>query len=219
MSDYTEKERKRLLAILGENRELISLAHGKLYTSAKGSKEWLYSDLDGFLCFVLDKQENARYLILYDTDNYEKLFFFELYKNFNKYYKVLKELYHCFEMNNGFIMIQFTNLESAKKFSETIINPLEDKKLILSFVKNNLNDTITMLKRKFSKEIINKDKNYDESFFKEEGIEISMPRHFEFLNNINYNSEKQQFVLGDIGEDLINIFRQLGVKKKLFKKS
>ena len=83
MDTYTEPQKNRIIAILGGNRRLLSLSFTKIYTSGKDGP-WLFSDLEGFLCLIHNEKENIFYFYLYDSFNYDRLFTFELYQNFEK---------------------------------------------------------------------------------------------------------------------------------------
>ena len=46
---------KKLFAILSPEHDLIQFTSNvKIFTSKEDGKDWLYSDLDGLLCFILD---------------------------------------------------------------------------------------------------------------------------------------------------------------------
>ena len=109
--------RKRLLTIIDSSQDILATADVKLFTANNISNTWLYSDLKGHLCFVLDHTLEAAFLILYDMKNLSRLFSIELYKHFNEYYAILSEKFHCFEVNNGcFIGFKFDDIKEAKSF-------------------------------------------------------------------------------------------------------
>ena len=109
--------RKRLLSVIGSDRDLLAMADVKLF-SANQKKSWLYSDLKGSLCFVLDHTVGARYLIIFDSTSLQRLFNMELYKNFDKNYTQLSENFQCFEVSNGcYIGFKFEDVQEAKNLS------------------------------------------------------------------------------------------------------
>lgn len=222
---FSELEKRRILALLGEGSDLLKIASIKLYTTGKSGQNWLYSDLDGLLCYVIDYQNKTRHLILYQFKTYEKLFQIELYKNFSKYYSVLSDDFHCFETNNGFIGLKFVDnceaanfYQSVKKFDDNFINQL---------FKNNFNyrrrdkykkggEYLVTLREKFMEDgLINEDivKSYDAKVF-EEGVEICKPIYYELLNTIFYNKEKKVFNLQNIPKEVKSLFIKSGLKKK-----
>jgi len=218
MTTYTDTERKRLIAIVGKTNEILAITCAKIYTTAKDAEYWLYSDLEGFLCYVMNYEEKTRYLHLYDTETYELLLKLELYKDFEKFYTKVTENFHTFEVNNGFIGLQFYDGEEAnlfnvivKKFNDEIskmllsINPT--KKQGLNTQKTN--EIIQMFKKKITKEIkTNQDFNDD---YTNEDLEIVNPREFELLENIIYDKDTKKFVIGEISHDLKKIFHRINV--------
>ena len=82
---------KKILATLEPGLDLTLISSNvKLYTSNKEGKNWLYSDLEGLLCFILDYNLKTKYLVLYNSFSFEKIFQYELYKDFQKYFKSLQ---------------------------------------------------------------------------------------------------------------------------------
>ena len=223
MNTYSEIERKRLLAIIGQGNELQSIACAKIYTAGKDADYWLYSDLEGFLCYMLHKEDKTRYLCLYDTETYELLFKFELYKDFEKFYTSITDVFHCFEVNNGFIGLKFYDISEAKLFS-VIVMKFNDEisKMLLSInttKKQGLNtqksnEMIQIFKKKLIEDIVSK-QDFNDDYIEEE-LDIVKPRQFELLNNIIFDREKQRFVIGEISNDLKKIFQKNGVKKSDF---
>ena len=66
---------KKILSILPPGNELnLFSSNVKLYSSKQDGKDWLYSDLEGLLCFILDYNVKTRYLVLYNSFSFEKLF-------------------------------------------------------------------------------------------------------------------------------------------------
>jgi hypothetical protein len=225
MAESTYKiERNKILVILGSNRELIGISSSKLYTSGKDNSSWLYSDLQGLLCFILDHSAKSRYFVLFDPVNYEKLFQFELYENFISTWQDLSEDFYCFEFSNGFIGFKFKSEAEAsvmnlcvKKFNESFCEMLYQS---YAQIKNNMinkrNESLKIyyeiLKEKFcdGKNIYGKE-------YIEDGLEICKPKYFDLINNISYDKEKKEFVIGNIPEHLKKTFKNVGLKKKHFK--
>lgn len=217
METFTEIERRRLLAILGENKELAALACSKIFTASKDCCEWLDSDLEGFLCFVIDHSDNSRYLVLYETTSYEKLFQVELYVEFHKYYTVQTDTFHSFELSNGIVGLKFENGGEALRFADSIKKMTDDKKILLNrkdkYKKSK--DIIELLVKKFSTFLPKK--NLKNEFFGDEGMDICKPKHFSLLTNISFDKSKQRFIMGDIPQDLKRLFKLIGIKKSDFK--
>lgn len=80
-----DMQRMKILSILPPNVELAAKANAKLFTSNVEGKVWLYSDLEGIMCFLLDYQNKCTKLALFDVYSFEKLFEYELYKDFSPF--------------------------------------------------------------------------------------------------------------------------------------
>ena len=72
-----DMQRMKILSILPPNVELAAKANAKLFTSNVEGKVWLYSDLEGIMCFLLDYQNKCTKLALFDVYSFEKLFEYE----------------------------------------------------------------------------------------------------------------------------------------------
>lgn len=221
----TELERKKVIAMLtaGGNKDLIKLVSARIYTTTKDTDTWLYSDLEGLLCFVMDYDAKSRYFIMFDPDSYEVLYEMELYKNFNKYYHNVTEDVQCFEICNGFIGFKFFDNNEAKMFS-LVVNRFDDNFVNILFEsqtnkmkpsKKKINkkflEYCNILKEKFATKNI-----YDDNYI-EDGLEICKSRYFELLNNITFDREKKEFKIGNIPKEFKRLFKDIGIKKSDFK--
>lgn len=218
---FTELERRKILAILGTSRDLIKLTLAKIYTSDKNGENWLFSDLDGFLCFILDHNLKTRFFVMFDFDTYEKLFQFELYNDFSNAFQPLSDDFYCFEYAQSFIGFKFCDSKEANmfqlvvsKFNENFVNMLfesssKTKKLLNK--QENVHLYCEILKEKFSG-----GKKLDETYI-EDGLEICKSRYFELMNNISYDRDKKEFIIGKIPEQLKSMFKDCGLKKSDFK--
>lgn len=221
MNTYTDIERRRLLAIIGTHCDLQALSCAKIYTASKDADYWLYSDLEGFLCYVFDHNAKTRFLELYDTETYELLFKFELYKDFEKFYNTVVDTFHCFEVNNGFIGLKFYDANEANLFSVLVKKFTDDlSKMLLSInttkkgTSKQAAEMIQVFKKKLNEDIVTK-QDFNEHYI-DESLEIVTSRDFELLNNIIFDREKQKFVIGEISNDLKKIFHRIGIKKSDF---
>jgi hypothetical protein len=215
---YTELERRKILTILGPDIELIQVAFGGLYTTNKSAEKWLFSELEGLICFVLNYQMKTRYFILFDAETYEKLFSFELYNNFSSFYRIALDDFHYFEGGNGFIGFKFNDAKEAATFS-VVIQKFEDNFTKMLFDnqsshrkskredrKRFIDDCLT-LKEKFQS------KNaYDDNYL-EDGLEIHKPKYFDLLNNITFDRDKNEFKIGHISPEFKKLFRNIGIRK------
>ena len=83
-----ELSKKKVLSILPPNQELQGdIYNVKLFSCDRDGRNWLYSDVEGYLCFIVDYQLKTKYLIIFDMTSFEKLFQYELYNNFLNFMK------------------------------------------------------------------------------------------------------------------------------------
>ena len=112
-----ELSKKKILSILPSHQELQGdIYNAKLYSCDKEGKNWLYSDVEGFLGFIIDYQNKTKYLIIYDNQSFEKLFQYELYNEFLKTYEELAPEFRSFEIDSGFMGFQFDIKDDAVNF-------------------------------------------------------------------------------------------------------
>jgi hypothetical protein len=218
--NFQKLEKKKILSILGSSREMYKMCSAKIFTSNKDGETWLYSDLEGFLCFVLDYTIKTRFFVMFDPTTYECLFQFELYNNFERVYQKLADDFFCFEIGNGFIGFQFENSKEAselqdiiKKFNDFLVDNLFDANLksnnVYNFKKQEIIDSyMEIIKENFS---AGKNK-FDENYI-EDGMEIRKPRYFELLNNISFDREKKEFKIGKLPQEFKEMFKNIGIKK------
>ena len=223
MKDQEEKgkiniEKEKILAILPDNQELQGdIFNVKLYSSDKEGEDWLFSGLEGNLCLIVDYQIKTKYLIMYHPINYEKIFQYELYISFEKYFEELAPDFRSFEIESGFIGLQFDNQDNAKKFDQTLMKMQQMKNIFNKVLtkdnakkQNELYQTYCKkLKEKFSDD----ESIYDENYA-EDGTQILKHRNFKVLNNISYDKEQQKFKFGKISDELKQMFLSFGIKKK-----
>jgi hypothetical protein len=91
--------------------------NAKLYSCDKEGKNWLYSDVEGFCCLLINEQSKIIYLSIFDPFTYEKLFQYELYNNFHQYFENLAPTFRSFEIDSGFMGILFESEEEAYKYA------------------------------------------------------------------------------------------------------
>jgi len=223
---FSEFEKRRILSVVGDSRDLMEISSAKIYTNSKEGLCWLYSDLEGFLCYLIDYHEKVQLLVLYDYTSYEKLFQFELYSDFPKYYTKLSNDFHCFETDNGFVGLKFLNQIEADDFGTRIekfdsMNQLFKKSLIRRKNKYKIGiENVSIIKEKFLEDDQSlEDKNFydiDKNIL-QDGIEIYKPSYYHFLDCITYDSYRRIFRVQDVSSDLKKLFKLSGLKKSDFK--
>ncbi len=213
----------RINSFIGAHREIVIHASVKLYTANKIHEKWLYSDLSGALCFVFDFKEKARYFILYDLTSFEVLFKFQLYFEFDKYYQILSETFHSFEIDGGIIGIKFDDRKEANKYTLNIIK-YDDMQTIQYFKsKNNekkqeKTNLIPFTQKCFflQSNIMSQlklDFNQKHNCDKSHSMTVSYLRRFALLMDFSYNKQKKQFNLDDVSQGTKNFLKSIGVKK------
>ena len=223
MKDQEEKgkiniEKEKILAILPDNQELQGdIFNVKLYSSDKEGEDWLFSGLEGNLCLIVDYQIKTKYLIMYHPINYEKVFQYELYISFDKYFEELAPDFRSFEIESGFIGLQFDNQDFAKKFEQTLMKIQKMKNIFnKALTKDNAkkqNELYQTYCKKLKEKFSDDESIYDENYA-EDGTQILKHRNFKVLNNISYDKDQQKFKFGKISDELKQMFLSFGIKKK-----
>ena len=223
MKDKEEKgriniEKEKILAILPDNQELQGdIFNAKLYSSDKEGEDWLFSGLEGNLCLIVDYQIKTKYLIMYHPINYEKIFQYELYISFEKYFEELAPDFRSFEIESGFIGLQFDNQDFAQKFEQTLMKIQQMKNIFnKALTKDNAkkqNELYQTYCKKLKEKFSDDESIYDENYA-EDGTQILKHRNFKVLNNISYDKEQQKFKFGKISDELKQMFLSFGIKKK-----
>jgi len=102
---------------LRNNQELSGDVYtAKIYSYDREGEDWLYSGLEGILTLIIDNNVKTKYICLYEPITYQKMFQYEMYKNFEKYFQDLAPDFRSFEIESGFIGIQFRKEEDAANF-------------------------------------------------------------------------------------------------------
>lgn len=64
--------KKKILSIIPPNLELYGdLYNVKLYSCDKEGHNWLYSDVEGFCCLLINESSKLIYLAIFDPFSYE----------------------------------------------------------------------------------------------------------------------------------------------------
>ena len=208
-------EKIKILAILPSSQEMQGdLFQAKLYSSDREGQDWLYSGLEGHLILLIDSSAKTKYLCLYDPITYQKLFQYELYKNFEKSLTTLANDFICFEIESGFIGFQFEKEEETQNFVNLINKIMPMKCVKMTKEDHKLQKEKIQSYSKILKETLSEgETKYDEKYA-EDGTQISKHRNFKVLNNISYDNTKKHFKFGKISDELKEMFLSFGIKKK-----
>lgn len=236
LTQSEELIRKKILTILGSDKQLISMAQVRLYTSTnetelseeniiQNNDEWLYSNLEGNLCYVLDFSKKTRYLRLFENSTFQLLFHMEIYQNFSNFYTQIDPLFHCFEVNNIYIGLQFSELNSANNF-QLMIKKLNDQivQMMLESGSMKVKELRKEKKKKFLEncEILKKNFCAEGKYGKEyceDCMDICKPIFYELLNFMSYNRETREFEVGTVPREFRSLFKNMGIKKHMLKKA
>ena len=219
----------KITSFIGTNHELLSYAFIKLFTTNTKHERWFYSDLSGALCMIFDLKEKVRYFILYDINTYQVLFKYQLYFEFDKYYQILSEDFHCFEIDNGLIGLKFSDKKEANKFTLNVIK-YDDMHTIQYFKsKNNKSNQIQkkseempfthkcmILKKKLMKKF-NLSNTINRLIVEANPAYISFLRRFALLKDIGFDKKTKEFNLDRVNDQSKNFFRSIGVRKSDFR--
>ena len=83
----------------------------KLYYLDRKDKEFKEMGLEGALMFVIDRVVKSRYIMMYSTQNFAKLFYTELYVDFKKSYVKMNDWFYAFPWENMVVGISFGEKE------------------------------------------------------------------------------------------------------------
>ena len=212
-------EKIKILSTLQNNQELQSdIYTAKIYSSDREGEDWLYSGLEGILTLIIDNNVKTKYICLYEPTTYQKMFQYEMYKNFEKYFQELAPDFRSFEIESGFIGIQFGKEEDALNFERVIkrICPMKNE----LFNKASVKDASKIHKeiaqnyvKKLKENFTDSKSKYDEKYV-EDGLQISKYRNFKVVNNISYDKESKSFKFMKISDELKEVFLACGIKKK-----
>jgi len=223
----------KIKSFVGSDKEIITFAFVELYTTNKQRLKWLYSELSGPLCFIFDFKEKVRYFTLYDLNTYEVVFSYELYFDFDKYYQILSEDFHSFEVDSGMIGLKFSDKKEATMLALNIIK-FDDMQSIQYFKnKNNkerdkvkdynkeasqdlsLTKKCNIIKSKIMKKLLFS-QNLNNKVDNSNKIEISTVKRFLLIKDLLFNKQKKLFDLDKVSADTKLFFNSIGIRKSDF---
>ena len=71
------------------------------------------ANLDGILCFIIDRRLKTRLFRLYDINTCELIFQTELYVNFDETYVHITDKFYCFPLVKTVMGVEFANVYDA----------------------------------------------------------------------------------------------------------
>jgi hypothetical protein len=219
---YTSIEKSKLRSLQNlKHRKIICQYNATLFASDIYCN-WNNLKLNGFLTFEIDYEKKNRYFCLYEINTLELLFQYELYINLEKHLNLCESNFLSFEVDKGFIGMQFIYDNEAisfkifvTKFTQEYTLKIIEKKsydyspeysnshLIKSRDKILFDIYIDLIKKKYKKESI-----YHEN------VNIAVMN----FNQIE-NEEENKSIIDDYQEEkiklksLMEVFGNITIKK------
>lgn len=99
---------------------ILEVCVARIYIAYEDSQTFEFTNLEGYLCLVINRKFSCLFFYLYGFSTYKKEFEIELYTNIEKGYSILKDNFHCIEYPSFFIGINFSSKINAEKMRNTI---------------------------------------------------------------------------------------------------
>jgi len=168
-----------------------------------------------FLCLIYDKKEHLRFLLLFDGDNYDLVFKYEICVGIQNYITFLNDYYLNFETNSGYIGLEFNEKVEAKGVYDCLKKDFEKKFDKNKKDKKRLEIIRDILRKKFIQHynlnisnIVNL-----KHINPKEGFDISLPSLYNIFENISFNQSKFEYNVEVFSNRLIYLFGIIGIKK------
>jgi hypothetical protein len=116
----SDKLKNIIKSSLEPSYSILAYANVRLYIAYEDT-EFENTNLDGFMCLIINRKHSCLYLHLYEYHTYKKEFEIELYTNIEKGYMVLNDYFHSIEYPGFFLGINFANKLNAEKMKNTIM--------------------------------------------------------------------------------------------------
>jgi len=215
---YTLVEKAKIKSLREISRKLICMHNATLYVSDRYCN-WRNLRQNGFLTLEIDYDLKTRFICLYEMDTLDLLFQYELYLNFENNLFICESSFLSFEVDGGFIGIQFIYDNEAiafkmfiSKYTQNFILKMIEKKSY-DFNKEYKNSALVITRNKVLLEIFSKylklkfkdiseiyeeeQKSYMESNIDENG-KNELAEYLQFKNNL---------------ENLLGVFGEIIFKK------
>lgn len=190
-TNVSEKLKKIIKEKIEPQSTILEFANSKLYI-AYSDTDFEYTNLEGYLCVVVNRKIPTLYLHLYEYINYRKEFEIELYTNIEKGYSILHENFHCIEYENFYLGINFASKIAAENLKNCIIA----NSTIFNFP---IKQFYMFNSKKIEADLI-RDKNITHELNK---VELKYEKSIKFVNltlkdgkDVNYEINKEEFDKG-----------------------
>ncbi|EAR87069.1 WH1 domain protein (macronuclear) [Tetrahymena thermophila SB210] len=217
-----EEVKKLLQQVIGNKQTIMSIAIARIFT-ARSEGEWIYSNLQGILCLVWDREkDNTPFLRLFDIETFDLLFEAEMYIDFHLSYASVNPTFYMFEYMNAFIGLQFISDSEASQFSLKVMTQSlkdvkpeqniqqqqqpkekkkEEKEGLFGFRKG---------LKKIVSNLFQKDGKHNQDA---ENIEISKPISFQKVTSLQFNIKTNQFDFSNLNDEWKQIFSRAGIQQ------
>jgi len=99
---------------------ILEVCIARIYIAYEDSETFEFTNLEGYLCLLINRKYSCFFLNLYGFSNYKKEFEIELYTNIDKGYSILNDNFHCIEYPTFFLGINFSSKINAEKMKNSI---------------------------------------------------------------------------------------------------
>eukprot|EP01017_Pseudomicrothorax_dubius_P005963 TRINITY_DN1162_c0_g1_i1.p1 TRINITY_DN1162_c0_g1~~TRINITY_DN1162_c0_g1_i1.p1 ORF type:complete len:389 (-),score=109.50 TRINITY_DN1162_c0_g1_i1:109-1185(-) len=112
---------EKLEEVVGEKATILFCALVRLFTCGPNDKSWIYSELAGGLCLVIDRSLGGICLLkLFDLNWNDLLMDFELYEDLHNYIKDANDSFFYFPIKGGMMGFSFANSNDSEHMKEVI---------------------------------------------------------------------------------------------------
>ena len=211
-------KQKIISSLLMSNYDLISICFARVYTaSAYNNPSWLYTELEGALCLVVDYSRKSARFLMFDLLTLEITFESEFYKNFNVFYTCSSDTFQCFEVSGGFIGFSIPEKSAARTFHKAVTSltdhaiskKLKENKIVPpNEIKNNSAKILNLLKKKLSEEYFFKD-----SLLCNKKIEFDAYQIEKLFEMIEYDSNSMSFMVNGNSKEIEELMSKVSAVK------
>lgn len=115
----------KIKIILGKSihpeETFLHFSYIKLYISYEPQKEFQFTNLEGVLCLVANRNLSCLYLQIFDLFDFKKQFEIELYTNIESGMSKIHKNFYCIEYPTFFLGLMFMNEQKANEMRNAIV--------------------------------------------------------------------------------------------------
>jgi len=226
----SSEQLSKLSYLNGEKSTIITTGIARLHTSNKADRKWLYTELCGAICLVIDRGLGGiPFFRMYDLNTFDMVFECELYLDFHNSYVEINDFFHCFEVpGEFFIGFSFADSNEAMKFRVCVQNySPKSNKPVFTFKPQSTQVSEKPKEKKkkgfFASLFSKKEKkpkegderkldSDDEDYFN--SLAISQPHQLVHENHIGWDSKNNCFDFSQLSRETKKMFKNAGIRKK-----